>query len=680
MSANLTRASGAVWARIAGHGKDERQRGVPRRPRVAGQGPGRRLHPRPHRQPHLLAEPGGYPYARVPPDRLRPSGPRRERQAAEGLQPRDPCPGRERAPGSLQSQARGDHRALPGCEDRPPLRGPLPQAGQQADPRGWRPRHPGGGAGFHPPRRQPPRDRVPVYGCLPPDAAGSADVPGALERLPRALLPLRRRGPPLWCRPLQGLETGDRRGDREPREGAALGPPPPGQVPHPDLAIPRRAPDGHGLPDDPGGGGGHGPRDPEIQASRRPEDQPLHGPAREEPEDPPGDPQVPRIVSWPPEYDDRYLPAPGSRYWFRDRECQDPEARDGEIIRKIQATMAWAWERAPFYRRKWQGAGLEPGDIKGLDDFSKVPVVTKQELREDQAADPPLGSYLCIPREEVRRIHGTSGTTGKPTAFAIGRDDWRRIANAHARIMWGFGLRPSDTVFFGSFFSLYLGGWGALAGVERLGATAFPFGAGVPGQTLMALRWLREMRPSAFYGTPSYGLYVAEKARQEGIDPREFGLRILFFSGEPGAGIPSTKRRIEEAYDGVCVDTSSMAEMTPWMTNAECEVRSGMHLWQDIVYTELLHPERQTLVGFGEEGVPVYTHLERASQPMIRLWSGDLATWTDEPCECGRTYPRLPRGIYGRVDDMFIVRGENVYPSAVEEVLRASRGCGEEYR
>ncbi len=383
---------------------------------------------------------------------------------------------------------------------------------------------------------------------------------------------------------------------------------------------------------------------------------------------------------WPPEYDDRYLPSPGSRYWFKERECQDPEAREGEVLRKIQATMAWAWERAPFYRKKWEAAGLDLGDIKSLDDFRKVPLVTKQELREDQAAHPPLGSYLSIPREEVRRIHGTSGTTGKPTAFAIGGDDWRRIANAHARIMWGFGLRPSDTVFFGSFFSLYLGGWGALAGVERLGATTFPFGAGVPGQTLMAIRWLREIRPSAFYGTPSYGLYVAERARQEGIDPKEFGLRILFFSGEPGAGIPSTKRRIEEAYGGICVDTGSMAEMTPWMTNSECEFRAGMHLWQDIVYTELLHPELKTIVPFGEEGVPVYTHLERTSQPMIRLWSGDLATWTDESCECGRTYPRLPRGVYGRVDDMFIVRGENVYPSAVEEVLHATDGVGEEYR
>lgn len=387
------------------------------------------------------------------------------------------------------------------------------------------------------------------------------------------------------------------------------------------------------------------------------------------------------MTQWPPVYDDGYLPPGGARYWFPDRERQDPEAREPEILRKIQATMAWAWKRAPFYRRKWEAAGLEPGDIKSLADFRRVPITTKEELREDQATHPPFGSYLCVQPDEIARIHGTSGTTGKPTVFAIGRDDWARIANAHARVMWGFGLRPGDTVFFGSFFSLYLGGWGALTGAERLGATAFPFGAGVPGQTLMAVRWLRELRPSAFYGTPSYGLYLAEKARQEGLDPkRDFGFRILFFSGEPGAGIPATKRRLEETYGASCVDTGSMAEMTPWMTNGECEFRTGMHLWQDIVYAELSHPETREVVPYGKEGVPVYTHLERTSQPMIRLWSGDLATWTDEPCECGRTYPRLPKGIYGRVDDMVIVRGENIYPGAIEEVLREIAGVGEEYR
>ena len=157
-------------------------------------------------------------------------------------------------------------------------------------------------------------------------------------------------------------------------------------------------------------------------------------------------------MSWPPSYDESYRPQPGSRYWFRARECQDPEAREREVLTKIQAVMRWAWERAPFYRKKWQAAGLEPGDIKSLADFRKVPILTKDELRKDQAEHPPFGSYLCIEPAEVFHVHGTSGTTGKPTAFAIGRGDWRRIANAHARVMWGFGLRPGDTVFFGSFF------------------------------------------------------------------------------------------------------------------------------------------------------------------------------------------------------------------------------------
>ncbi len=384
---------------------------------------------------------------------------------------------------------------------------------------------------------------------------------------------------------------------------------------------------------------------------------------------------------WPPTYDETYSPAPADRYWFREHETMDPEERAAVILGKLRAQMAYAWERAPFYRLKWRAAGLEPGDVKTLEDFRRVPIVTKEEIRADQEAHPPFGSYLCVPREEVVRVHGTSGTTGKPTAFAIGRDDWLRIRNAHARIMWSFGVRPADTLFIGSFFSLYMGSWGALAGAERLGMTAFPFGAGVPGQTKVALRWIRDLKPTAFYGTPSYGLHLAEKAREEGLDPRrDFAFRVLFFSGEPGAGIPATKRQIEETYGGICVDTGSMAEMTPWMTSAECQHRTGMHLWQDLVYTEILHPETRQALPPGGEGVPVYTHLERTSQPMIRLWSGDLATWTDAPCPCGRTYPRLPKGIYGRVDDMFIVRGENIYPSAIEDTLRATPGFGVEFR
>src|SRR5206468_2162506 len=247
-------------------------------------------------------------------------------------------------------------------------------------------------------------------------------------------------------------------------------------------------------------------------------------------------------------------------------------------------------------------------------------------------------------------------------------------------LLWGAGIRPDDRVMICSFFSLYMGSWGALAGVERLGATAFPFGAGVAGQTLAAVGWARELRPTAFYGTPSYALHFAETARRDGVDPRSLGFRILFFSGEPGAGIPGTKRLIEDTFGGICVDMGSMAEMTPWMTNGECSHRTGMHLWQDLVYTQVCNPETYEPVPYEEEGTPVYTHLERTSQPMIRLVSGDRARWIDGPCPCGRTYPRLPQGLYGRIDDMFIVRGENIYPSAIEDTLRKIDGFGGEFR
>jgi len=386
------------------------------------------------------------------------------------------------------------------------------------------------------------------------------------------------------------------------------------------------------------------------------------------------------VSEWPPRPDPRYRPAPDDPYWRRELECASPRERDARILEKLRAQVHYAWEKAPFYRRKWEAAGVSPQTLRTLDDLAKFPVVQKQELRAAQAASPPFGDYLCIEPYEVARIHGTSGTTGRPTVFGISRGDWERIGEAHARILWGAGVRPRDRVMICSFFSLYLGSWGALAGVERLGATAFPFGAGVAGQTLMGVQWARELKPTAFYSTPSFALHFADTARKEGIDPRTLGIRILFFSGEPGAGIPSTRKLIEETFGGICVDMGSMAEMTPWMTDGECSHRTGMHLWQDIVYTQVCDPGTHQPVPYGEEGTPVYTHLERTSQPMIRLVSGDLARWTDEPCPCGRTYPRLPRGIYGRIDDMFIVRGENIYPSAIEEALRGVPGFGGEFR
>ncbi len=376
-----------------------------------------------------------------------------------------------------------------------------------------------------------------------------------------------------------------------------------------------------------------------------------------------------------------YLPSNDSRYWDEKAETMDPEERQELILHKIRNQMEYAYQYSDFYHRKWSKAGIHPKDIRTMDDFHRVPFVTKEELREDQREHAPFGSNLCVPWEQVYRIYGTSGTTGNPTVLAVSLADWERIATAHARIMWWFGLRPSDTVFIASVFSLYIGSWGALIGCERLHAKSFPFGAGQPGQTERAVSWIKTIRPTAFYGTPSYALYLAEIARSVGVDPlKDFNFRIMFFSGEPGAGIPSTKKEIEKTFGCICIDTGSMAEMTPWMTDGECESRTGMTLWQDIIYTEVVSPYTKNVVPFGGEGVPIYTHLERDSQPMIRLWSGDLTTWTNDPCPCGRTYPRLPKGIYGRVDDMLVIRGVNVYPSTVEDILRGTPDFGGEFR
>ena len=386
--------------------------------------------------------------------------------------------------------------------------------------------------------------------------------------------------------------------------------------------------------------------------------------------------------SFPPRYDNSYRPDPSSRYWFPVRETMPAADRDAAIVKRLQEVCAYAYRHAPFYKTKWDEAGFHPDQLRSLEDFEeKVPVITKRDLRASQAAVEPFGDYLCIPRKDVYHIHGTSGTTGRPTAFAIGRNDWDAISNAQARVMWGMGVRPGDTVFLAAIFSLYLGSWGALAGTERLGATSFPFGAGASGMSARAVNWMAQIRPTAFYGTPTYALHLAETAVKEGLDATDFGLKQLIFSGEPGASIPSVIEKLESAFGAKVFDAGSMAEMTPWMNAAgTLESSPGMLLWQDMVYTEVCDPATFRRVPYGSRGTPVYTHLERTSQPMIRLVSGDLTIWEDGPNPCGRTYPRLPQGIFGRIDDMFTIRGENVYPSEIDSVLNEIPDYGGEHR
>lgn len=383
---------------------------------------------------------------------------------------------------------------------------------------------------------------------------------------------------------------------------------------------------------------------------------------------------------WPPAYDAQYRPPLDQEHWFPERETMDPEARDELILERIQRVMAYAWDTSTFYRTKWSAAGLEPGDVRSLADFEKVPVIVKDELRADQAAHEPFGSYLCVDPAEVKHINGTSGTTGRPTAFGISQGDWDAVANAHARVMWGMGIRPSDTVLIASPLALYWGSWGAYIGAERLGARVFPFGAGVAGQSLRTIHWMQQMGATVFYGTPSYALRLAEVAEANDIDPRSLGLRIMFFSGEPGASVPAIRERIKRAFGAAVYDSGSMAEVSPWMALGSAQDAPGVFCWQDLVYTEVCDPQSHLRVPYGSEGTPIYTSLERSSQPMIRLVSNDLTRWEAPDPARGRTYPFLPRGIYGRIDDMFVIRGENVYPSAIDDVVMGCDGYAGEHR
>src|SRR5271156_2366725 len=385
--------------------------------------------------------------------------------------------------------------------------------------------------------------------------------------------------------------------------------------------------------------------------------------------------------SFPTLYDNTYHPSAGDRDWFPRRETMPASDREKAILERLRLVCHYAYQHSPFYRRRWAEAGFHPDQLRSLEDFEdKVPVITKKELRESQAASPPFGEYLCAPDSEIFHVHGTSGTTGRPTAFAVGRNDWNAIANAHARVMWGMGMRPGDMICVAAIFSLYMGSWGALAGAERLGAQAFPFGAGAPGMTVRCAQWLDALKPAGFYGTPTYALHLAQVAIDEGLNPRDFALKYMFFSGEPGASIPGVRNRINELYNAKVFDAGSMAEMSPWMNVAGSEETEGMLCWQDIVYTEVCDPQSMRRMPYGQRGTPVYTHLERTSQPMIRLASGDLTRWVNEPNPCGRTYPRLPHGIFGRIDDMFTIRGENVYPSEIDAALNETPGYGGEHQ
>ena len=310
-----------------------------------------------------------------------------------------------------------------------------------------------------------------------------------------------------------------------------------------------------------------------------------------------------------------------------------------------------------FYTRKL-------ADVSG-DDWEAIPFTTKAELLADQAQHPPYGTNLTFPVSRYARLHQTSGTAGKPLRWLDTPESWAALLDCWTIIYRVVGVRPGDRLFFPFSFGPFLGFWTAFEAASRLGFLCLPGG----GMTSKArLRFLLDNAATVILCTPTYALHLAETAAQEGIDLASSPVRMLIVAGEPGGNVPGTRWRIEAAWGARVFDHSGMTEVGP--LGIEClEAPGGLHLLESECLPEVIDPADGRTVPPGTPGELVLTTFDRPGSPLLRYRTGDLVRADPRPCPCGRSWLRLDGGIRGRVDDMIVLRGNNVYPSAVQAVL-----------
>ncbi len=351
-------------------------------------------------------------------------------------------------------------------------------------------------------------------------------------------------------------------------------------------------------------------------------------------------------------------------YFDRQVEAADREVLEARQLERLRAMLQEVLATNAFYRRKLGEAGLERAEeIRSLNDLGRLPFTTKPELVEDQAAHPPFGTNLTYPLERYIRLHQTSGTTGKPLRWLDTPESWDWWARCWGAVYRGAGVGPEDRVFFAFSFGPFIGFWSAWEGTRHVGALAISGG----GQSsLQRLHHLLETEATTICCTPSYALHLAEVARENGLDLTASPVQRLIVAGEPGASIPGTRRRIEEAWNAQLFDHTGATEVGAH--GFECLAHAGVHLNEGEFIVEVIDP---ATCGPSDEVELVITNLGRVAMPVIRYRTGDQVRLARERCECGRTFARMEGGIIGRIDDMFIVRGVNVFPSAIENIVRS---------
>ncbi len=320
-----------------------------------------------------------------------------------------------------------------------------------------------------------------------------------------------------------------------------------------------------------------------------------------------------------------------------------------------------------FYQEKLRAAGIEGHAIRKVEDLSGLSFTTKSELVEEQQAHPPFGRLPTYPLSRYRYFHQTSGMTASPLKWLDTKEDWETWMRCWGSVYHGAGVREDDLVFCAFSFGPYISHWSAIDGARALGALCFA-GGGMSSE--QRLRAILDYNCTVLVCTPTYALHLSEVARERGLDLRSSAVRITIHAGEPGASVPNVKRRIEEAWGATCFDHAGATEVGAWAF--DCEAQTGaIHLNEIEFIFEMIDPHTGGTVGEGTRGELVITNLGRAGMPVLRYRTGDLAVMTTEPCPCGRNLARIEGGVLGRADDMLIVRGVNIYPSAIDNLLRS---------
>jgi phenylacetate-CoA ligase len=346
------------------------------------------------------------------------------------------------------------------------------------------------------------------------------------------------------------------------------------------------------------------------------------------------------------------------------------EALEQVQFKKLQIMLGDILEGNRFYRRKLAEVGISsPQDLQSLEDLTRLPFTDKAEFSKDQRENPPYGTNLTYPIHQYTRIHQTAGTSSEPLLWLDTEESWRWWTRCWATTYAAAGVTAIDRIFLAFSFGPYIGFWSAFEGGDRYGSLCVP-GGGM--SSYQRARAIIAYDISVLISTPSYALYLAEVAEQEGIDLTKSSVNITIHAGEPGASLPAYRRSIESAWQARCYDHAGSTGVGAW--GFTCQRQAGLHINEGEFIYEIIDPDSGEAA---DEGELVMTNLGRTGMPILRFRTGDRVKLEARPCECGRTYARLDGGVIGRIDQVLNVRGINVFPSALEDIVRRSSAVNE---